>query len=74
MMKSRQVLSGQSGVFLVEMTIAPAVISTAIVDLMGSFSMIRKSVHYTKSNTLTTNPAQEKTQILKHLPRRVIQP
>ncbi|MEK6544068.1 MAG: carboxypeptidase regulatory-like domain-containing protein, partial [Elusimicrobiota bacterium] len=56
-----------SGVTLVELMIGMAILTTAVVGLMGAFTGIQKSIQYAKSRTLATSLAQEKMQILKQL-------
>ena len=53
------------GVTLVELMIAAAILSVAILGLVGSFSGFQKSLQFSKSKTLASNLAQEKMQILK---------
>jgi hypothetical protein len=62
-------LTGNSrGVTLAELMIATAVISIGILGLMGGFAGMQKALQGAKGNTMASNLAQEKMQILKQLP------
>ncbi len=53
------------GVTLVELMVAVAVLTVAVVGLMGAFSFIQKGIQAAKNRTMASNLAQEKIQILK---------
>lgn len=58
-------VSVRSGVTLVELMIATAVLTIGIVGSMGAFKFTQKSLQLSKNKTLASNLAQEKMQILK---------
>ncbi|HEX4048308.1 MAG TPA: type II secretion system protein, partial [Elusimicrobiota bacterium] len=58
---------GARGVTLVELMIATAILSIAVLGLVGAFGGIQKAVQISKSKTLASNLAQEQMQILTQL-------
>ncbi|MBI3553950.1 MAG: prepilin-type N-terminal cleavage/methylation domain-containing protein [Elusimicrobia bacterium] len=58
---------GNSGVTLVELMIAVAIITIGILGFVGAFQFITKALHISRSRTLATNLAQEKIESLKNL-------
>lgn len=55
----------QSGATLVELIVATAIISVAVLGLMGSFGLISRSIQASKSKGIATNLVQEKIESLK---------
>lgn len=53
------------GVTLTELIVAVAIVSIAVLGIIGSFNAIAISVQHSKMRTLATNLAQEKMQILR---------
>lgn len=60
-----RVARGVRGVSLTELMVATAVMTTAVVGLMGSFLNVQKGIQVSKNKTLAANLVQEKMQILK---------
>lgn len=56
---------GRAGLSLVEVLTALAIISIAVLGLGASFKYIQRSMEYSKNQTMASNLAQEKLQILK---------
>ena len=59
--------SGSSGVTLVELMIATAILSICIIGLIASFGGVQKGIQVSKNATIASNLAQEKMQILKQM-------
>lgn len=59
--------TASSGVTLVELMIAVAIVSIAILGAVRGFGAIAVSIQQSKMNTLASNLAQEKMQILKQV-------
>lgn len=55
------------GVTLVELMVAVAVMSVGILGFFGAFSFISKSLHVSRTRTLSTNLGQERIEALKNL-------
>ena len=60
----RRAASDESGVTLVELMIASAILSIAVLGLIGAFGGIQKAMQISKNKTLASNLVQEKMQIL----------
>jgi prepilin-type N-terminal cleavage/methylation domain-containing protein len=58
-------LKNSRGVTLTELMIAVAVLSVAVLGLVGSFGGLQKAIQLSKNTTLASNLAQEQMQILK---------
>lgn len=63
--RTRNERLNRSGVTLTELMVAVAVMSVAVVGLMGSFIGIQKALQVSKSGTLAVTLAQEQMQILQ---------
>ena len=59
--------AGSSGVSLVELMIATAIMSVAVVGMIGAFGGIQKALVISRNKTLGSNLAQEKMQVLTQL-------
>ena len=60
----RGAVPNSSGVTLVELMIATAILSVAVLGMLGAFGGIQKAMQISKNKTLASNLAQEKMQIL----------
>ncbi len=58
-------IKNSRGVTITELMVATAVLSTAVLGLMGAFIGIQKALQNSKSTTLAANLGQEQMQILK---------
>ncbi len=67
MPKNPPLLSARSGVTLVELMIAVAILCVGILGFVGAFRYITQSIHVSRTRTLATNLAQEKIETLKNL-------
>jgi hypothetical protein len=63
----RDVACDSSGITLVELMVATAILSIAVLGMVGAFGGIQKAIQISKNKTLAANLAQEKMQILGQL-------